>query len=137
VNKRDDDALKRAKTSQTGQKNLKSLHNIINDTDKALNLSLGTRKGEKMTTTEPLDALREAIREMISKVLPSPEVDIDEVKEEVWADLSRIYYKYEDEAQKKAFRDIMKEISEKIQDDKWENVYKKIYREELKERNGF
>jgi hypothetical protein len=54
----------------------------------------------------------------------------------VWADLSRIYYKYEDEAQKKAFRDILKEISEKIQDDKWETVYKKIYREELKERNG-
>jgi len=30
-----------------------------------------------------------------------------------------------------------KEISEKIQDDKWETVYKKIYREELKERNEF
>jgi hypothetical protein len=84
-----------------------------------------------------LDVLKEVIRDVISKVLPSPGVDIDEVKEEVWADLSRIYYKYEDEAQKKAFRDIMKEISEKIQDDKWETVYKKIYREELKERNGF
>ena len=89
-----------------------------------------------MTTSEPLDALSEAIREVISKILPSPEVDPDEVKEEVWADLSRIYYKYEDEAQKKAFRDILKEISEKIQDDKWETVYKKIYREELKESNG-
>ncbi len=31
----------------------------------------------------------------------------------------------------------MKEISDKIQDDKWETVYKKIYREELKERNGY
>jgi hypothetical protein len=90
-----------------------------------------------MTTPEPLDVLKVAIREMISKILPSPEVDPDEVKEEVWADLSRIYYKYEDEAQKKAFRDIIKEISEKIQDDKWEAVYKKIYREELKERNSF
>ena len=90
-----------------------------------------------MTTPEPLDALKGAIREMISKILPSSEVDPDEVKEEVWADLSRIYYKYEDEAQKKAFRDIMKEISEKIQDDKWDVVYKKIYREELKERNSF
>ncbi len=90
-----------------------------------------------MTTSEPLDALKGAIREMISKILTSSEVDPDEVKEEVWADLSKIYYKYEDEAQKKAFRDIMKEISEKIQGDKWEAVYKKIYREEIKERNGF
>lgn len=125
------------KLPQMGQITPKSLHNIINDADKTLNRSLGTRKGENMTTPEPLDALKGAIREMISKILPSPEVDPDEVKEEVWADLSRIYYKYEDEAQKKAFRDIMKEISEKIQDDKWETVYKKIYREELKERNGF
>ncbi len=125
------------KFHQMGQLKLKSLHNIINDADKALNRSPGTRKGEKMTTSEPLDALKGAIREVISTILPSSEVDPDEVKEEVWADLSRVYYKYEDEAQKKAFRDIMKEISEKIQDDKWETVYKKIYREELKERNGF
>ena len=125
------------KLPQMGQRKLKSLHNIINDNDKPLNRSPETRKGKTMTTSEPLDALKGAIREMISKILPSSEVDPDEVKEEVWADLSRIYYKYEDEAQKKAFRDIMKEISEKIQDDKWETVYKKIYREELKERNGF
>lgn len=125
------------KLPQMGQIKLKSLHNILNDNDKPLNRSPETRKGKTMTTSEPLDALKGAIREMISKILPSSEVDPDEVKEEVWADLSRIYYKYEDEAQKKAFRDIMKEISEKIQDDKWEAVYKKIYREELKERNGF
>ena len=125
------------KLPQMGQRKRKSLHNILNDNDKPLNRSPETRKGKTMTTSEPLDALKGAIREMISKILPSSEVDPDEVKEEVWADLSRIYYKYEDEAQKKAFRDIMKEISEKIQDDKWEAVYKKIYREKLKERNGF
>jgi hypothetical protein len=90
-----------------------------------------------MSTPEPIDALKEAILDVISKILPSLEVDPNEVKDEVWTDLSRIYYKYEDETQKKAFRDIMKEISEKIQDDKWETVYKKIYREELKERNDF
>jgi len=135
--KRFEGVLKQVKTSQLGHNNLKSLQNFINDTDKSLNQGYRTRKGEKMTTPEPLDAIREAIRDVISKIIPSPDVDIDEVKEEVWADLSRIYYKYEDEAQKKAFRDIMKEISEKIQDDKWETVYKKIYREELKERNGF
>ncbi|MGD2141907.1 MAG: hypothetical protein PVH79_00325 [Candidatus Bathyarchaeota archaeon] len=87
-----------------------------------------------MATTEPLDALKEAIREAVSKVLPSTEVELDEIKDEVWSDLSRIYYKYEDEAQKRAFREVMKEIADKIKDDRWETVYKKIYREELKER---
>ena len=36
-----------------------------------------------MTQPEPFDAIKEAIREVIAKVLPSPEVDIEDVKEEV------------------------------------------------------
>ena len=88
-----------------------------------------------MDTAEPFEMLKETIREVISKIIPPSDLDIDDIKDEVWSDLSKIYYKYEDEAQKKAFREIMKEIAEKIQDDKWETVYKKIYREELKERN--
>ena len=36
-----------------------------------------------MATPEPLDALKDAIREVISKLIPSPEVDPDEVQEEV------------------------------------------------------
>ena len=88
-----------------------------------------------MNSSEPLTPLKEAIREAISKIFPSNDVDIEEVKDEVWNDLSKIYYKYEDETQKKAFREIMKEISDKIQSEKWDTVYMKIYREEQKDRN--
>lgn len=73
---------------------------------------------------------------MLSKVLPSGEIDLDAMKEDVWTDLSRIYYKYEDESQKKAFREVLEEIAEKIQSDKWQTVYKKIYREEQKQKNN-
>ena len=89
-----------------------------------------------MTSPEPLDAIKEVIREAISKIIPPTEVDLDEVKDEVWSDLSRIYYKYEDETQKRAFREVMKEIAEKLRDDKWETVYRKIYNEEMKDRNN-
>jgi len=88
-----------------------------------------------MTSSEPLDALKEVIREAISMIIPSTDVEIDEIKDEVWSDLSKIYYKYEDETQKRAFREVMREISEKIQEDKWETVYRKIYLEEMKDRN--
>lgn len=89
----------------------------------------------RMTTSEPLDNIKEMIRETIAKIFPSSEVDLEGVKDEVWSDLSRIYYKYEDEEQKKAFREVMREIASKMQDDKWETVYKKIYREDQKEKN--
>jgi precorrin-3B methylase len=89
-----------------------------------------------MTASEPLDSLKEMIRDAIEKIFPSSEVALDEIKDEVWTDLSRIYYKYEDEAQKRAFREVMKEIAEKMQDDKWVTVYKKIYREERKEKTN-
>ena len=88
-----------------------------------------------MTASEPLDSLKEMIRAAIIKIFPSTKVELEEIKDEVWADLARIYYKYEDEAQKRAFREVMKEISDKMLDDKWETVYKKIYREEQKEKN--
>ena len=89
-----------------------------------------------MTASEPLDSFKEMIREAIEKIYPSSDVPLDEIKDEVWTDLSRIYYKYEDEAQKRAFREVMKEIAEKMQGDRWETVYKKIYREEQKEKNN-
>ena len=89
-----------------------------------------------MTASEPLESLKVIIREAIEKIFPTLDVSLDEIKDEVWTDLSRIYYKYEDEAQKRAFREVMKEIAEKMQDDKWETVYKKIYREEQKDKNN-
>lgn len=78
------------------------------------------------------DALKERIREAIASILPPIKTDLDEVKDEVWTDLSRIYYKYDTEDQKRAFREVLKEIAEKIEDDQWPTVYKKIYREERK-----
>jgi hypothetical protein len=89
-----------------------------------------------MTATEPLDSLKEMIREAIALIFPSTVVDLDEVKDEVWTDLARIYYKYEDESQKKAFREVMREIAEKMQDDRWASIYNKIYREEQREKNN-
>ena len=44
-----------------------------------------------------------------------------------------LYYKYED--QKKAFREVMYDICEKIKDGKWESVYNKLYRAEQKEKS--
>jgi tRNA A37 methylthiotransferase MiaB len=96
---------------------------------------LDTIRRTRMTASEPLDSLKEMIREAIAKLFPSIDVDLEEVKDEVWTDLSRIYYKYEDEAQKRAFREVMREIAEKMQGDRWETVYKKIYREEQKDKN--
>jgi len=82
-----------------------------------------------MTASEPLDSFKEMIKEAIEKIFLSSDVALEEIKDEVWTDLSRIYYKYEDEAQKRAFREVMREIAEKMREDKWETVYKKIYRE--------
>ena len=64
----------------------------------------------------------EAFIEKLKSILEQ-EVPLDEVKEEVWQDLANIYYKYDDEIQKKAFREIMKEIS----DTEWRKIYSKIY----------
>ena len=88
-----------------------------------------------MSSSEPFDLLKEKVWEVITKIFPLIDVDITEIKEEVWTDLSKIYYKYEDENQKRAFREVIKEISEKIQKDKWDTVYKKIYRQEQKEKS--
>jgi hypothetical protein len=66
----------------------------------------------------------------IFKALQPSEVDMGSVKNEVWADLSAVYYKYEDEDQKKAFREVVFEISDKVQEGKWNSIYNKLYRAE-------
>lgn len=68
-----------------------------------------------------------ALRLMFSPLQPC-EVHIDNIKSEVWADLSAVYYKYEDEDQKKAFREVVHEISDKITEGKWNAIYNKLYR---------
>ena len=87
-----------------------------------------------MRSSEPLETIKNKVKDVVMRVLPPSEVDIGELKEEVWQDLSALYYKYEDEEQKKAFREVVHEISEKIKEGKWSTVYKKLYREELKEK---
>ena len=88
----------------------------------------------EMPQNEHAEGIRDRVKEAISKVIPQTEIDIDETKEEIWKDLSELYYKYEDGEHKRAFREILQEISEKIGEGKWDTVYKKIYREEQKEK---
>ncbi len=87
------------------------------------------------TTRRALDAIREQARQALikimepaSKFLSPVRTEMSNMKDEVWLDLSRIYYKYEDTTQKKAFREVVLEVSDKINDGKWKTVYKKLYR---------
>jgi len=81
-------------------------------------------------TTSKINGIKEKIQKAINAILPSKEVDLDEVKDGVWKELSRIYYKYEDESQKQAFREIMREIGEKLSEGKWSTIYHKLYQKE-------
>ena len=76
------------------------------------------------------NGIKEKIRKAITTILPPKETDLNEVKDEVWADLSRLYYKYEGEEQKHAFREVMKEISEKLSEGKWRTIYGRLYKTE-------
>ena len=67
------------------------------------------------------------IRRYLSKVIPPSKMDLELDKSEVWSDLSAIYYKYEDSDQKRAFREVIREISDNVKEGKWQNVYKKLY----------
>ena len=67
------------------------------------------------------------IRKFFSRVVPSNTVSMESVRQDVWRDLSRVYYKYEDGAQKRAFREILSEISDRLNDGNWRSVYRKLY----------
>jgi hypothetical protein len=75
------------------------------------------------------EALKKGWRRL-SILLPSQETDLQNIKDEVWGDLSDLYYKYDDGDQKRAFREVVREISEKITEDRWQTVYSKLYRSE-------
>jgi hypothetical protein len=81
-----------------------------------------------MSSEEKQPSIRNIVKDVVNNILTPAEVELDEIKEEVWQDLSSLYYKYEDENQKRAFRELMCEISEKISEGKWDSVYKKLYR---------
>ena len=68
------------------------------------------------------------IRKLFSRVIPSKTISMETVRQDVWRDLSLVYYKYEDGAQKRAFREILSEVSERINDGNWDSVYRKLHR---------
>ena len=72
------------------------------------------------------------IRNFFSQIVPSKTISMEKAKQEVWRDLSLVYYKYEDGTQKRVFREILSEISERIHEGNWDSVYRKLYRIESK-----
>ena len=80
--------------------------------------------------------VKKKVGKFIRDAIPSRPVFLQEVKAEVWKELSLIYYKYEDSYQKRAFREVLSEISESINDGNWGTVYNKLYRFEQMSRNS-
>ncbi len=87
-----------------------------------------------MASDDKQNGFKGMVKDVIDQILPGGEVELTDIKEEIWHDLSALYYKYEDEDQKKAFREVMYDICEKIQEGKWDSVYNKLYRVEQKEK---
>jgi len=83
-----------------------------------------------------LARIKKKVGKFIKDAIPSRPIFLQEVKTEVWQELSLIYYKYEDSYQKRAFREVLSEISESINDGNWGTVYGKLYRFEQLSRNG-
>jgi hypothetical protein len=65
---------------------------------------------------------------MISRIVPHAKSDIEKVKEDIWADLSELYYKYDCDSQKRAFREVIRSVSDKINAGNWSSVYQKMHR---------
>ena len=89
-----------------------------------------------VSVTRSLFSSMRSVLKLASDLVPANESDIDEVKEEIWRDLSAVYYKYDDDHQKKAFRRVVRDISGLLGDGKWRSVYSKIHRIEHKSRPG-
>lgn len=80
-----------------------------------------------MASDDKQNSFRGVVKEVIDQILLSNEVELESITEEIWRDLSVLYHKYEDEEQKRAFREVMHEICEKISQGKWDSVHKKLY----------
>jgi hypothetical protein len=87
-----------------------------------------------MASDEKQNGLKGMVKDVIDQILPPSEVELETIKEEIWMDLSALYYKYEDEEQKKAFREVMQDICEKLSQGKWDAVYRKLYKAEQKDK---
>jgi alpha-amylase/alpha-mannosidase (GH57 family) len=68
-----------------------------------------------------------SVIKFVSTVVPIKKINIETIKQDIWNDLSAVYYKYEDDSQKRAFREILSDISEKLNEGQWDRVYKKLY----------
>jgi hypothetical protein len=87
-----------------------------------------------MESNDKQHGFKGKVMEIIDQILPSNEIELMDIKEEIWQDLSALYYKYEDEDQKRAFREVIYDICEKINQGKWDSVYSKLYRVEQKDK---
>jgi len=79
-----------------------------------------------------IEAFKKKVKELVNKILPASNINVEEFKEEVWEQLSRLYYMYELPDQKQAFREVVQEISERIGAGDWTSIQKKLYREKKK-----
>jgi hypothetical protein len=70
----------------------------------------------------------EKIVQYMSRIFPNTPPNIETMKNEIWTDLSALYYKYDYDFQKRAFREVLTEMSDKIYEGKWSTIYKRIYR---------
>jgi hypothetical protein len=77
---------------------------------------------------EHIGRLRGRVAKQISRILPEIHTDITATKQEIWTDLSHLYYKYDNPHQKTAFREVIKEISQTINEGRWPTAHKRIYR---------
>ena len=59
--------------------------------------------------------------------------DFEAIKKDVWNDIASIYYRYDDNYQKRAFREVMLDITENIFNGKWDRIQNKLYRIEQKQ----
>ena len=82
-----------------------------------------------MIKNESDNSTIEKVKKAITNAIKPSDVNVKDLKEEIWIDLSTLYFKYKSDGQKQAFREVMVEIGEKVHDDNWDQVYQKLYRE--------
>ena len=84
----------------------------------------------KIPASRTLEIVRGKIKETLIKIIPPNSIDIEEEQKEIWKELSVVYFKYDNEVWRQAFRKVMIELYEKIGEVKWDEIYNKIYGEE-------
>lgn len=78
--------------------------------------------------------IKDKMEDVVEKIKPDIPTE-NEIKEEIWHELSDLYYKYNDTIQKNAFRETLEEISKKIQNGDWTSIYRKLHRKKANDTN--